>query len=332
MKKINIILIIIAASLILTLISCSYFDEGTITPETTNPAILLINQEKLTQPETEFLIETTEVQPETTEPQYPSDSIGIVLAGGGTKGAYQAGALKALYELGLLDNVKCVAGTSIGSLNMMVCWGGSVEKLSILWHNVNEKDFVDPQTLQELAAKYHSKEEILIDVLSGSTDMAFSRDGLKNLLKANIDFNKISNSNIKFFATATEIDFLEAKARYFLLNDKDERDIIKRVLASSAIPVVYEAENIGGKIYLDGGLEDNVPIKPVYDEGIRKIIVVSLDSDYTVSGFEDAEIKLIRPSQDISEGLLNGALNFDQEHLDILFNLGYSDTMNYFGN
>lgn len=46
--------------------------------------------------------------------------IGLVLSGGGTKGAYQAGVYKAMEELGLIPHIKAIAGTSIGSFNALL--------------------------------------------------------------------------------------------------------------------------------------------------------------------------------------------------------------------
>lgn len=45
--------------------------------------------------------------------------IGLVLAGGGAKGAYEVGVYKALRELELVDNIKVISGTSIGSINAL---------------------------------------------------------------------------------------------------------------------------------------------------------------------------------------------------------------------
>ncbi|NIR47774.1 hypothetical protein GWO43_04910, partial [candidate division KSB1 bacterium] len=57
--------------------------------------------------------------------------IGIILSGGGAKGAYQAGAIKAIYEFlesnGALDKVKMIAGTSIGSWNAMFWMAGLIK-------------------------------------------------------------------------------------------------------------------------------------------------------------------------------------------------------------
>ncbi len=42
--------------------------------------------------------------------------VGLVLAGGGTKGAYQAGVMQALWDLDLINNITAVSGVSIGTL------------------------------------------------------------------------------------------------------------------------------------------------------------------------------------------------------------------------
>lgn len=70
------------------------------------------------------------------------NSIGIILAGGGAKGAYQAGALKAIYDfLSKHDahhKVRMIAGTSIGSWNALFWLAGLMESEnfgSAAWRN-----------------------------------------------------------------------------------------------------------------------------------------------------------------------------------------------------
>ena len=46
-----------------------------------------------------------------------SGAIGLVLSGGGAKGAFQAGVWKAMHELGLADRVRAISGTSVGAIN-----------------------------------------------------------------------------------------------------------------------------------------------------------------------------------------------------------------------
>lgn len=61
-----------------------------------------------------------------------SPTIGLVLSGGGSKGAYQAGVYKAMEEKGLLPRIRAVAGTSIGSFNALLFTCGTIAALSSL--------------------------------------------------------------------------------------------------------------------------------------------------------------------------------------------------------
>lgn len=60
---------------------------------------------------------------------------GIVLEGGGARGAYQIGAYKALAEEGI--EVRGVAGTSVGALNGAIIAQGNFEKAYELWHDIS---------------------------------------------------------------------------------------------------------------------------------------------------------------------------------------------------
>lgn len=76
---------------------------------------------------------------------------GIALEGGGTKGAYQIGAWKALRELGIEYNV--VAGTSIGSLNGAFMAMDAFDEAWDLWHNIEPNMIIegDPKLLKKIA-------------------------------------------------------------------------------------------------------------------------------------------------------------------------------------
>lgn len=76
-------------------------------------------------------------------------SIGLVLAGGGAKGAYQAGALTYLAELGFQP--KIIAGTSIGALNGAVVashqsFVQGVDYLNQLWDKLGQAQIIRPNT------------------------------------------------------------------------------------------------------------------------------------------------------------------------------------------
>ncbi|MGL5693476.1 MAG: patatin-like phospholipase family protein, partial [Peptostreptococcaceae bacterium] len=63
--------------------------------------------------------------------------IGLCLSGGGAKGAYQAGVVKALYENGI-DNIVAISGTSIGAINGYYIYTGNVDNLENVWINIEE--------------------------------------------------------------------------------------------------------------------------------------------------------------------------------------------------
>ena len=66
---------------------------------------------------------------------------GLVFAGGGTKGAYQVGALKALKEMHI--KIGAVSGASIGSINGALFVQGDLKLLEDLYHNIEMKDIME---------------------------------------------------------------------------------------------------------------------------------------------------------------------------------------------
>ncbi|MGA2883820.1 MAG: patatin-like phospholipase family protein [Halobacteriota archaeon] len=82
-------------------------------------------------------------------------STGIVLGGGGTLGDFQVGALKYLYEKGVLPDIKCVCGTSIGAINAAIVATGEDcdEKLESYW-------FKDVKTRVELIPQHEWSEDL----------------------------------------------------------------------------------------------------------------------------------------------------------------------------
>ena len=61
----------------------------------------------------------------------------LVLCGGGAKGAYQAGVIKALYDRGI-NKFNSIAGTSIGAINGYFLFTENVDKLEEIWTNINK--------------------------------------------------------------------------------------------------------------------------------------------------------------------------------------------------
>lgn len=122
------------------------------------------------------------------------------------------------------------------------------------------------------------------------------------------------------------------KISYLVLNYKNTENLYKVLLASSALPLIFEPIEINDKHYVDGGLIDNIPIKPLYDYGYKNIIVIS--SDYKTSlddlkeKFPKSNLYLIKPNYDLGN-LFNGTLNFNKNKISQSISHGYKDGMEF---
>ncbi|MGG7179470.1 patatin-like phospholipase family protein [Clostridium paraputrificum] len=261
--------------------------------------------------------------------------IGMVLAGGGALGSYQIGVWRALKELKVDEHIKIISGTSIGALNAILFMQGDIDNAEELWYSIS-KEKVLPTDNKDLFAR-----GILIAL--GSKNMGFvkkyipkaleagniSRSGLLDIIEKYVDFDKVIKKDIICYATCTEIPDLVP--RYFKVNEHNIDTITSILLATSALPMIYESEKIQEKQYLDGGLVDNVPIQPVYGEGCDLIIVVNLYKDATIDKRMYPNTKFIEITpRIIDEGFVDGVLDFKPESARRRIRQGYEDTIEQF--
>lgn len=240
---------------------------------------------------------------------------GLVLAGGGGKGAYQIGAFRALREKGVDDYITAVSGVSVGALNLVLFAYNDQKMAEDVWKNISPKQFleVDPE---------------LIDFKEG----LMSRDGLTEILDNYIDMEIIRKNERRLYVTLTEVDAQgkaqSGLAKYFSLNYQGDKRIRDLLLASSALPVIYEPVEIDGKLYKDGGLKDNLPIAPLYAEGLRHFIVVGLSPDTKIDydRFPGAEFVFIKPGKNIG-GFWDGTLDFTSDGARTRMEIGYKDAL-----
>ncbi len=255
-------------------------------------------------------------EPAIPEIDIDKNGTGLVLAGGGGKGIYQVGMLKVLSEAGVLDNIVAISGVSIGAVNA-VLYAMGIDKMEKVW------DEIDMGTLFDFDEK---------QIAAGNTH--FSRTEMNNLIDKYMDFNQIRNEKriiyvgtSKCAANYSGIDpTYGCTAEYFLLNNALDEDINNYLLASTALPYIYSPVPIRGNKYLDGGINDNIPIKPLYDLGIRRFIVIELtpDSKFDKTKFPDAEFISIVPSHDLGD-LFTGTLNFENKDKRFKKELGERD-------
>lgn len=244
-----------------------------------------------------------------------ADKYGLVLVGGGGKGAYQVGAFEALKERGFADRICGMSGCSVGSLNLALFAMNDVDmaitSAKDAWSHITNSQFM-------------SIDYDLIDFKEG----LLSRDGLLKIMDDYVNFDEISQSERPLYVNATQIIGEEKIPRYFKLNDRCKEDIVTLLAASSALPIAYENVEFEGMRLKDGGVVDNIPIKPLYDEGIRDFIILDLteNPDNFNKKYPDCNFIHIAPLYSLGD-LITGTLDFSANGAKFRMELGYIDTI-----
>lgn len=263
--------------------------------------------------------------------------VGLVLAGGGGKGAYQLGVWKALKQFGIDKYIKIFSGTSVGAINAVLFAQNDLRKAEAMWNEVDMETLI-PLNKMELikkgiqlaigakGLKYIKKYNMGRVIENGDV----STDGFMKFLDKYIDINKIKARGVTCYASCTEMPDFNVK--YFKINNYEDSVAKNIILGSASLPLIYKSSVIDGKRYLDGGMVDNVPIKPVYDAGCDIIIVVPLSKSVHIDKkkFPNAIIIEISPTK-LNEGVIDGVLNLDLEAKRKRINAGYLDAINALG-
>ncbi|MEC9485794.1 MAG: patatin-like phospholipase family protein [Candidatus Izemoplasma sp.] len=256
--------------------------------------------------------------------------IGIALAGGGARGAYQIGAWKALNEYGVLEKVKHFSGASVGSLNAVLYAMGDYELAYDVWMKRDNTDL------------FHTEDDIFKRLLKEKLDFfnkgIFNIEKLKTMIEETVDFEKIKDKEVYVATTrlgdenASFFDLIKTNYKHFFKSDYqvDFYDINKIeaakrnkvLLASCAIPVAFKPVQIDDKRYYDGGILDNAPYEPLIKAGCDVIIVIDL---YTFSMMRITREKRAKLLVCYPKKSLRGMLDFKQEYLERRFNFGYHD-------
>lgn len=253
--------------------------------------------------------------------QYPKEEIGLVLSGGGGKGAYEVGVWKAFEEYGIKQKITAISGTSVGGLNSALFALVDIPTVESIWINKV------PDKLTQ-------------------NDSLISQEGLTEIIDS-IPLTNLQGMAIpEVTVTATRNRFLLPKllkskptqyaSRFILNNEFDATQLKNKLLATSAFPVICSPIKLAdGYEYSDGGNEavggDNTPIDPVakHDE-IKKIFIVYLAAQpkrlIKPIDYDKKELVQIIPSIELG-GILDGTANFNADRIQLLIKYGYDDAV-----
>ncbi len=186
--------------------------------------------------------------------------IGIVLGGGGAKGAFQVGVLECILKEIQSKNYElaAISGTSIGAMNGAFLASGQFETLKNFWLNWKNKNC--PFTQSGALGTWSSL------VLNG---YAFKSEPIFEFFSKNLDTKKLCESKISYTNTRVRLEDGDVLlgGTYPLSNAirKRKSDIILEIMASmSAIPILPSV-NVYGENCVDGGFRDTIPVKALLD-------------------------------------------------------------------
>ena len=260
--------------------------------------------------------------------------IGIVLAGGGAKGAFQAGALKAVYEFlaenDALDKVKVISATSIGSWNTMFWLADLIVsadngKLSVheyWWKSISLRSLLAPSWY----VPGYRNAFCVTSPWRRTFDAIFTQPAVKeHIAKSKIHFY-LTRSNVKSGLLECTTNNPNAKStvktRYhrashskpagdfptLVVTNKDAdkllQDIKAGVFASMDLPPLFPYERIQNDQFEDGGVIDNLPIQFAAMERCDLTFVLPLNSDFVADVNERSIFHRLFRVLDIRQGAL----------------------------
>ncbi|MDD3304239.1 MAG: patatin-like phospholipase family protein [Clostridia bacterium] len=258
------------------------------------------------------------------------EKIALSLEGGGARGAYQIGAVKALFEHGY--KFDAVVGTSIGAINGAYIAQNEFDKIYNMWESMSFKDLFDLDNDIMKRALLVDLDIDSIKYLSKKLGEAVKNKGLdtvrmREILNDGIDEEKLRNSPILYGLVTMCISDINGEEKF--IHDIPEGKVVDYIMASSNLPV-FKRSIIDNKKYLDGGAWDNCPVHMLEEKGYRKAIVIRAHKRIRIRDYKNIlkrgniTLNMIEPID-----TLPSILNFDSSNLKEEMKLGYYDALKY---
>ncbi len=248
---------------------------------------------------------------------------GLVLSGGGTKGAYEVGVWKAIRELKI--PIKGIAGTSIGALNAAMFLCCDLKHIENIYRNITLTDVLPVSGGIDPTKDVFDPANMLAVTKDFFRQRGLDNAPLRRMLETHLDIQKIYASPLDLGIVTYNVPTREA-FRLFK-EDIEPGKLIDYLLASANFPI-YKTQNVDGKHFWDGGLFDNMPFNPLVERGYTHLIVIDINGLGQTRKMEKAEkvyLNMISSSEE-----LGGTFEFNPERIVHNMALGYLDTLKAF--
>jgi NTE family protein len=230
-----------------------------------------------------------------------TSTLGLVLPGGGARGAYQVGAIKALAELTPLNRnpFPVITGSSVGAVSATFLAANAarfdegVAKLVDLWQNLRCNDVYRTDFVSISLAGLHWILSLTPLASLGLSNPRSLLDNapLRQFLIDHTEFDRIAKAvnagalkalcvTASSYDRGRAVTFFEGEPRIGEWS-RARRDgvatrlTVDHLLASSALPFVFPAQRIGAEHYGDGSLRQTSPLSPAIHAGANKIVVIT---------------------------------------------------------
>lgn len=263
--------------------------------------------------------------------------MGLVLSGGGARGAYQVGVLAAVQEIsetsGIAPRFDFLSGVSAGAINASSLasncenFKNASETLIKLWSELSADQVfsTDSLTMGKIGLKWMS--ELSLGSLTGTTPgrSLLETSPLRKLIHKNMDYDKVEKNireghlsalaitalNYANSATVTFVQGKENLASWDKGRKRSEKTTIStdHIMASSAIPLLFPPVQVDERFFGDGAVRNHAPCSPVIYMGAEKLLVIGVRRQAPTAHEQRAHSNLSAPSvARVINTILNGAL------------------------
>jgi NTE family protein len=263
--------------------------------------------------------------------------MGLVLSGGGARGAYQVGVLSAIFEIsqnsGLPAKFNYLSGVSAGAINACALaakcenFKEASENLNQLWGSITADQVfsTDSLTMGKIGLRWMS--ELSFGSFTGTTPgrSLLDTSPLRVLIENNIDFSNVDENIAKGhlsalvitalnYANSATVSFIQGRGPLAYWDKGRKRSETTKItsnhiLASSAIPLLFPPVHVEGRFFGDGAVRNHAPCSPVIYLGAEKLMVIGVRRQAPTAherrGLSDASAPSVAR---VVNTLLNGAL------------------------
>ena len=221
----------------------------------------------------------------------------LVLPGGGARGAFQVGVLKALAEImpkSSPNPFPIISGTSAGAVNSVVLasraehFRTALAELEHVWAHFKCSQVYKTDHLTMLKSSLHWLSSIVLGGwLVGTPKSLLNNAPLRELLSKNVHFPRIrqaiDSGHLEAIAV-TAAGYESTRSKSFFEGAAELRDWdrtrtdlnLDHVMASIAVPMIFPPQRIGNEYYGDGAMRQATPLSPAVHLGADRILVIGI--------------------------------------------------------